>query len=52
MVGAVAAPIAAHCDAHGVFSDPAARGWMLGIVFALFRFVEPAVAGRVRTAAS
>jgi hypothetical protein len=41
----------AHCDAHGV-SDPAARGWLLGIVFALFRFVEPAVAGRVRTAAS
>jgi hypothetical protein len=44
--------MAAHCDPHSVFSDPAARGWLLGIVFALFRFVEPAVAGRVRTAAS
>jgi hypothetical protein len=44
--------MAVHCDAHGVLSDSAARGWLLGIVFALFRFVEPAVAGRVRTAAS
>jgi hypothetical protein len=44
--------MAALCDAHGVFSDPAAGGWLLGIVFALFRFVEPAVAGRVGTAAS
>jgi hypothetical protein len=44
--------MAAHCDPHSVFSDPAARGWLLGIVFALFRFVEPAVAVGVRTAAS